>query len=458
MSTLNHRFGSAARIRGLAILLLLVPGAHAPGFMLTLASQAKPSAFSTSRPAATAWKFDFGPGLVAPGYQRVMPQNAYSRDAGYGFEPGAQITCVNRNSNDALRGDFCTSDEPFYFSVALPEGNYNVTVTLGDADGESVTTIKAELRRLMLEKVETRRGKFESRTFTVNVRTPQITGAGEVRLKDREKTIEIWNWDEKLTLEFNNISPKVCAIEITPANVPTIFLLGDSTVCDQPREPYNSWGQMLTRFFKPGIAIANHAESGESLRSSLGAKRLDKVLSVMKPGDYLFIQYGHNDEKEKGEGVGAFTTYKADLKRFVEGARARGGIPVLITPVQRRSFDKDGRITNSHGDYPEAVRQVAREEKVALIDLNAMSKLLYETWGVEASKRAFAPNDNTHHNNYGSYEIAKCIVEGIRKNKLGIVKYLLTDTPRFDPRHPDPIDAFKIPPSPLVDVSKPPGS
>src|SRR5581483_6718982 len=126
---------------------------------------------------------------VAPGYQRVMPQNAYSRDAGYGFEPGAQITCVNRNSNDALRGDFCTSDEPFYFSVALPEGNYNVTVTLGDADGESVTTIKAELRRLMLEKVETRRGKFESRTFTVNVRTPQITGAGEVRLKDREKTI-----------------------------------------------------------------------------------------------------------------------------------------------------------------------------------------------------------------------------------------------------------------------------
>jgi len=310
----------------------------------------------------------------------------------------------------------------------------------------------------MLEKVETKRGKFETRTFTVNIRAPQITGDAEVKLKEREKTTEIWNWDEKLTLEFNNTSPKVCAIEIVPVNAPTIFLLGDSTVCDQPREPFNSWGQMLTRFFKPGIAIANHAESGESLRSSLGAKRLDKVLSVMKPGDYLFIQYGHNDEKEKGEGVGAFTTYKADLKKFVDGARQRGGIPVLITPVQRRSFDRDGKITNSHGDYPEAVRQVAKEENVPLIDLNAMSKPLYEAWGVEASKQAFAPNDNTHHNNYGSYELAKCIVEGIKLNKLGIAKYLVRDLSRFDSNHPDPFDNFKIPASPLASDVKPLGS
>ena len=409
---------------------------------------------STTTPS---WKFDFGPGAIAPGYQQVMPQNIYSREAGFGFEPGAQITCVNRKSKDASRDGFCTSETPFYFSVALPEGNYNATVTLGDVDGESATTIKAELRRLMVEKVDTKRGKFATVNFIVNVRTPQIAGDGEVKLKDREKTTEIWNWDEKLTLEFNNTMPKVCAIEITPISVTTIFLLGDSTVCDQPLEPYNSWGQMLTRFFRPGIAIANHAESGESLRSSLGAKRLDKVLSQMKPGDYLFIQYGHNDEKEKGEGVGAFTTYKADLKKFVDGARQRGGIPLLITPVQRRSFDKDGMITNSHGDYPEAVRQVAKEENVPLIDLNAMSKPLYEAWGVEPSKRAFAPNDNTHHNNYGSYEIAKCIVEGIRADKLGIAKHLVTDVTRFDPTHPDPFESFSVPPSSLISDAKPPG-
>ena len=407
----------------------------------------------------SSWKFDFGPGPVARGYKQVMPQNIYTRATGYGFEPGSQVACINRNDKDALRGDFCTNEKPFYFSVTLPEGNYNVTVTLGDAAADSVTTVKAELRRLMLERVETKRGRFEKRTFTVNVRTPQIADTGEVKLKDREKTTELWAWDEKLTLEFNNTRPSVCAIEITRADsVPTIYLLGDSTVADQPREPYNSWGQMLTRFLKPGVAVANHAESGESLRSSLGAKRLDKVLSLIKAGDYLFIQYGHNDEKEKGEGVGAFTTYASDLKRFVVGARQRGAIPVLITPVQRRTFDGAGKITNSHGDYPEAVRRVGKELNVPLIDLNQMSKLLYEAWGPEKSAIAFKEGDGTHHNNYGSYELAKCIVEGIRENKLGIAKYLVTEVPRFDPNRPDPFESFTVPASPLMTDVKPLGN
>ncbi|PWT88271.1 MAG: rhamnogalacturonan acetylesterase, partial [Blastocatellia bacterium] len=211
-------------------------------------------------------------------------------------------------------------------------------------------------------------------------------------------------------------------------------------------------------FFKPEIVVANHAESGESLRSSLGARRLDKVLSTMRPGDYLFIQYGHNDEKEKGEGVGAFTTYKADLKKFVAGARERGGFPVLITPVQRRTFDQSGYITNSHGDYPEAVRQVAREENVPLIDLNAMSKAFYEALGPEKSKLAFKEGDGTHHNNYGSYELAKCMVEGIKAAHLDLTKYLTTDERAFDPRQPDSLESFKLPPSPAFTNTKPLGN
>src|SRR5207253_4992320 len=122
-------------------------------------------------------------------------------------------------------------------------------------------------------------------------------------------------------------------------------------------------------------------------------------------------------------------------------------ITVPITPVQRRTFDKDGKITNSHGDYPEAVRQVAKERNVPLIDLNAMSKTLYEAWGPEASKRAFAPNDNTHHNNYGSYELARCIVEGIEASRLGLRKFLASDIAAFDPSQPDPIDSFVLPAS-----------
>ncbi len=410
------------------------------------------------RPGPTALKFDFGPGKVKGGYRQVLATTFYTKELGYGFEPGAQVACFDRGG-DPLRGDACTSSAPFYFSVALPEGNYDVTVTFGDRANETVTTVKAELRRLMLEEVRTAKGRFETRTFTVNVRTPLLPDGAAVKLKDREKTTEAWAWDEKLTLEFNNSRPAVAAIEIKRNDAaPTLFLLGDSTVCDQPREPYNSWGQMLTRFFKPGLAVANHAESGESLRSSQGARRLDKVLSLIKPGDFLFIQFGHNDEKEKGEGVGAFTTYKASLRRFVEAARGRGAPPVLLTPMHRRTFDASGHITDSHGDYDDAVRQVAAEEKAALIDLHAMSKPFYEALGPQESLKAFAPNDGTHHNNYGSYELAKCVVRGIRAAGLGLVKYLADDVPPFDPSRPDPFAEFKVPASPLMTDLKPLGN
>jgi lysophospholipase L1-like esterase len=410
------------------------------------------------RSSTTTLKFDFGPGKVRGGYRQVIPTTLYTKELGYGFEPGARVVCEDRGG-DALRGDFCTSAAPFYFSVALPEGNYDVTVTFGERAGESVSTVKAELRRLMLEEVRTARGRSETRTFTVNVRTPQIPDGTQVKLKDRERTMEAWAWDEKLTLEFNNARPVVAAVEIKRNDkAPTLFLLGDSTVCDQPREPYNSWGQMLTRFFKNGLSVANHAESGESLRSSTGARRLDKVLSLIRPGDYLFIQFGHNDEKEKGEGVGPFTTYKASLTRYTEEARRRGATVVLLTPMQRRTFDAAGRVTDSHGDYDDAVRQVAKELGAPLIDLHAMSKPFYEALGPEESKKAFAPNDGTHHNNYGSYQLARAVVEGIRSNRLALVRYLAEDLRPFDPARPDPLASFRLPPSPLVTETKPLGN
>jgi lysophospholipase L1-like esterase len=407
----------------------------------------------------TIYKFDFGPGKVAKGYTQVTAANVYSKERGFGFELGPKIVCQDRPGKDALRSDFCTSEQPFYFSAAVPEGNYKVTVTLGDAEGETTTTVKAELRRLMLEHVQTARGHFVTRTFTVNVRTPKITGGGEVTLKDREKTSEWWAWDEKLTLEFNDKSACVNAIEISKIEkLPTIYLLGDSTVCDQALEPYASWGQMLTRFFSDRAVVANHAESGESLRSSLAAHRLDKVLSTIKTGDYLLIQYGHNDEKERGAGVGAFTTYKADLKKFVSEARQRGAVPILITPMHRRTFDQSGKITNSHGDYPEAVRQAAREEKVPLIDLNAMSKTLYEVLGPEKSAVLFKPGDGTHHNNFGSYELAKCVVQGIRAVKPELARYLVKDLGPFDPAQPDVAESFKLPASPMSTNTRPLGN
>jgi lysophospholipase L1-like esterase len=349
------------------------------------------------------------------------------------------------------------SGVPQYVSFQVPEeGNYRVTVKLGDAEAPSVTTVKAELRRLMIENVRTAAGEFQTRRFLVNVRRPQIAGGGEVRLKPREKESESWAWDDRLTLEFIGEHPAVAAIAIEKADVPTLYIAGDSTSTDQPLEPYNSWGQMLTRFFQPEIAVANHGESGESLRGFLGERRWAKLLSVIRPGDWLLIQMGHNDQKERGEGVGAFTTYQADLERFVSEARAHGATPILVTPMNRLTFDAAGHIANSLGDYPEAVRRVAQEQNVPLIDLNAMSTPLYEALGPHDAHLLFAGSDTTHHSDYGSYELARCVVEGIRQAGLPLARFLV-DTPAFDPAHPDPYDQFAVPAEPRQDARKPYG-
>jgi lysophospholipase L1-like esterase len=288
------------------------------------------------------------------------------------------------------------------------------------------------------------------RTFTVNVRTPRLTSGGSVRLKSREQGV--LHWDDKLTLEFNGSRPAIRGIEVTRADdAVTVFLLGDSTVTDQPLEPWNSWGQMLPRFFSAGVAVANHAESGESLRSSLSARRVEKVLQSLKAGDHVFVQFGHNDQKEKGEDVGAFTTYLAGLKQLVADVRKRGGVPVLVTSMERKAgVEKD-----TLGDYPEAVRRAAREEGVALIDLNAMSRVLYRALGTDLDK---AFQDGTHHNAYGSYKLARCVVEGIRQNQLTIARFLAADTPVFNPGRPDSVSEFRVPPSLPGTTVKPDGN
>ncbi len=406
---------------------------------------------STLGAQPSAMKFDFGDAAPAPGYTKITATTIYNPVRGYGFEETAQAGVK----------------PPFYFSVRVPEeGNYKVTMALGRGPGEPAhfyndgglyndTTVKAELRRLMLEKIRTAPGELATYTFIVNIRSPKIATGGEVKLKDREKTTEAWAWDDKLTLEFTGPSPAVRTIVIEKADskMPTLYIAGDSTSTDQPLEPFNSWGQMITRFFRPEIAIANNGESGESLRSFIDEQRFAKVMSVIKPGDFLLIQMGHNDQKEKGDGVGAFTTYAQDLKMFIQVARQHGALPLLITPVARLAWGTGGdagKIVNNLGDYPEAVRKVGREENVPVIDLNAMSKVFYEALGPADAHLAFAGNDTTHHDNYGSYELAKCIVTAIKKANLPMAKYLF-DVPAFDPAHPDPVAAFDLPAEPRND-------
>lgn len=419
-------------------------------------------------------RFDFG-GSAPTAFTKVNTAGIYNDAIGYGFERGADVRFVSRNG-DALKDGFATSEKPFYFSVKVPEGNYDVKVTLGDQQGSSDVAIRAENRRMMINRLQTKPGEVRTVEFTLHIRDSLIRNAtgvySKVRLKLRER--DYFHWDNKLTLEFNGSQPKVDAIEITPAaaDVITIFLAGNSTEVDQAEEPYTAWGQMFPSFFVPvKVVVANYAESGESLSSFIGEKRFEKQLSLMKGGDFAFVQFGHNDQKQKGAGVGAFTSFKKDLKYYISEVKKKGGIPVLVTSMQRRSFDSSGKIMETLGDYPEAVRQTAREENVALIDLNAMSKIMYEAWGPEESLKAFvhypansfsgqtkALADNTHFSPYGAYEISKIIVKGIKESVPALTEFLKAETPDFNPAKPDPFASFYWPPSPSTASVKPDGN
>ncbi|HWA09737.1 MAG TPA: rhamnogalacturonan acetylesterase [Opitutaceae bacterium] len=440
-----------------------------PGLLASAGLLAADAAAPAAPPAPTSFKFDFG-ARAAPGFTAVTPATVYSKDSGAGFDLGTAPTVVEQGGGDPQHDGFVTSDKPFFFSVKVPEGNYRVTVTLGDARADSVTTVKSESRRLMLERVRTPAGKFETRTFIANVRNAKVPppplnapGNDHVELNNREDGPNglVLHWDDKLTLEFSDTHPSLCALEIDRVDdLPTVFVIGDSTVTDQPREPTTSWGQMLPRFFKPDVAVANHAESGETMKSFLTELRFDKVMSLIKKGDYLIMQFGHNDSKASWPQtyVEANTTYKAYLKTFIAEARRRGVTPIIVNPMQRHQFD-GAKVHNTHGDYPAAVRAVAKEEGVAFIDLTADSVAFLEALGPEKSWVAQSGGrDATHHSAYGAYELAKCIVQGIRDNKLELAKSIVDDFQPFDPAHPDDPAKFDLPASPGRQTQAPRGN
>ena len=387
-------------------------------------------------------------------FDMTKQQPVYSDSQGYGY--------------DVLPApDKKKPAEPFYFSVKVPDGNYLVKVVLGGKKNSN-TTVRAEGRRLMMDNITTKRAKdTQEVSFTVNKRTPLIDEKNRVKIKDREKAY--FTWDDKLTLEFNGDMPAVKHIHIEKADVPTIYLCGNSTVVDQNYEPWASWGQMITRWFGPEVAISNHAESGLTARTFIASNRLDKILTTLKKGDYVFVEFGHNDEKEKKPGDGAWYHYQYQLKIFIDEVRKKGADIVFCTPTQRRAFNNDKKtLMNTHGDFPAAMKMVAEKENVPLIDLNSLTKTFFETLGYEDSKRALVhyPKemygrelaDNTHFNTYGAYEVAKCVVMGMKQLNLPVVQYLRADWQDFNPAQPDDWKTFKWAPSRISENVKPDGN
>lgn len=352
---------------------------------------------------------------------------------------------------------------------SVPDGNYRVRVVLGGSEASS-TVVRAESRRLLADSHDLEAGRTQALTFMVNKRDTLIAPGRCVRIKPRERSK--LNWDSRLTIEFAGKAPAVVSVEAERVEgVPTVFLCGNSTVVDQDNEPWASWGQMLPRLLDSTVCVANYGESGESSNTFIAARRLEKISTQIKAGDYLFVEFGHNDEKQRGDDKGPYKHFTQSLRKYIELARSVGATPVLVTPTQRRKFAADGRLADTHGEFPEAVRALARAEGVALIDLTEMTTRLYEALGDEGSKRAFvhypagtypgqrAPlADNTHFNPYGAMQIAKCIVEGIRAAGLPLAQHLAPDYRPYDPAHPDPADAFEWFDAPNVEMEKPDGN
>lgn len=255
----------------------------------------------------------------------------------------------------------------------------------------------------------------------------------------------------KLILFFLLVAFQSCKIEEDKAEEDNsqlniiIYTIGDSTMANKPNpeeNPERGWGQMLPKFFKESVTIENHAVNGRSTRSFISEGIWDSVYNKLKEGDYIFIQFGHNDQKvnDPKRYTNPHTAYRHNLIIFVEEARKKGAIPVLFTSIVRRNFNEEGTLVDTHGEYPAEMRMVARDYDVPLIDLQYKTELLEESYGLENSKKLhlhYRPNeltyypdgkdDDTHLSVLGATEVAKLAVLGLAEKLPSIKDYIKTD-------------------------------
>ena len=399
---------------------------------------------------------------------KITADDVFTPEKGYGYDFQNVIYEARKQQTDGFK----LSDGIFYFSVAVPDGNYKVTVTIGSKKQKANTTVRAESRRLYVFNEPTKKGEFKTFSFIVNKRNTEILlpdgKRDHVKLKPAEA--DALRWDDKLTIEINGDAPACSQIKIEKVDVPTIYLCGNSTVVDQDKEPWTSWGQIFGYWLTDEVGVANYAQSGLTASSFYAQNRLKKICSLAKPGDYVFIEFGHNDQKEKNAGAGAFYNFAHMLKTYVDQIREKGAVPVFVTPTQRRAWDGD-KIRETHGRYPEAMRFVAKDLNVPVIEVHDMTRTFFESLGVEDSKHSLvhypvgtypgqtkAFEDNTHWNPYGAYEISLMVVKGIVDLDLPLKKYIGQNYKGYDPAQPTDWKTFHWSNSPFIEITKPDGN
>jgi lysophospholipase L1-like esterase len=315
----------------------------------------------------------------------------------------------------------CSDGSPVTCHYAVAPGNYTVTASIGSSTSAGSTELWVEARRLMLPDVTTAAGKIIQYTFTVNVRQPEGQPTGQ----DGTGT-------PGLDLRFAGTHPQVSNVTVTPASHPlVVYLAGDSTVCDHPATPATGWGQILPSSVGPGAAVADYADSGESSGSFLAKEALfATMIARVAKNDLVLIQFGHNDKRTTA------AAYRANLTSMISQVRAKGGIPILVTPPVRHRFtgshlDPIGLIVNNLGvDLPAQMRAVGAAQNVPVIDLTAKSKALVESLGAAGSEKIYlraavdGVTDHTHFSRYGATEMAGLVVQGIREQVPSLAGFL----------------------------------
>ena len=394
--------------------------------------------------AAENYKFDFGEGPVAAGYTQVKANTKYSDSQGFGFESGT-VSSVDRLWDDDLTTDFLTAKGDMVFSVALPQGNYEVTFILGDGENESETTVWAENRKLMLDRVTLAGGVFSRQTVSLRrMETRSMDGSVTMSIKDREKNYR--TWDKKLTFVISGKAPAVAGIEIKRNdNVTTLWLCGNSTVVDQITAPWAGWGQMAPGFFKSSLAIANYAESGLTASGFYSMKRLAKILSEVKKGDFVTVQFAHNDQKNQND----VNNYEATLTKYANEIKAKGATPLFVTSTARQN-ETDPK--TAVGGLPERMRALGKKLGVTVLDLNQHSITLGKALGGNKEKMyMYTASDKTHFCEYGAYELARANIEEIKAKVPELAKHLRNDHEAFDSSKPDPLDVLTRAKTPITD-------
>ncbi|OIV39841.1 rhamnogalacturonan acetylesterase [Flavobacterium johnsoniae] len=215
----------------------------------------------------------------------------------------------------------------------------------------------------------------------------------------------------------------------------TLYTIGDSTMADKKdpeRNPEHGWAQVLQPFFNDDITVVNKAVNGRSTKSYINEKRWDSIYKKLKKGDYVFIEFGHNDEKieDSARYTNPHTAYRYNLIKFVKQSREKGAVPVLLTSIARRNFNEKGVLVPTHGDYPLETRLVAQEYKVPFIDLEYYTERLEQSYGPERSKKLHLhfkagehpyyekdKSDDTHLSLEGALEIAKIVISSIQSSQ-----------------------------------------